>query len=395
MRIIASTFTLIGAGEIVTLTAFAYIYGFSGISFFLGTLIGFVSVAVLSRKIRSRSLDYKPYTITDYIREYLGSKSEKVSILLSLIAIGSLLAIQLVVGGLLISTLTGLPYIISVIVIGLVVSIYLTLGGFHSVLTTDVIQGVSMLVLVVFLVFLYNPGGSSIGVLLETSQNIIPPVDFIVLVVLGFFAIFGAADVYQRMYAARSDIEAKKGLISTGFIFLFFGIMVIILGLRIFTQFPLSDPNKAFFDFLTSGLSPVLITLLSIFIVASLFSTADTELFLSSILVGKLILGKQKLSSSVSQLLMWIIVFFGILSAIYFTSLVDIYFILLYAFMIIGPVVLARLFGRGNDGVGAVGMLVSLGMLIVFAIFNLLVGLYPLILIVPPAISFLVPSKKN
>ena len=157
IRIASSIFTLFGAGEIVTLTAFAYIYGISGLSLFSGIVVGFFGLAFLSHRIRKKHLEYKPYTLTDYINKFLGKKSEKLSIVISLIAVLALLVIQLVVGGLLISTLTGLSYPISVVVIGVVIAIYLTLGGFNSVLTTDVLQAVSMILLLAFLLVLYNP----------------------------------------------------------------------------------------------------------------------------------------------------------------------------------------------------------------------------------------------
>jgi len=394
-QVVSSTFTVIGAGEIVTLTAFAYIYGLSGVSLFVGLSLGLLTVAILSKRIRHKSSEYKPYTITDYIRKFVGSKSEKISIVLSLITFGSILVIQLVVGGLLISALLSWPYISSVLLIGFVIAVYLTLGGFNSVLTTDVFQAVSMIVLIVALVIFYNPSGSSLTQLIASTQHIIPPVDFIVLIALGFFAIVGAADVYQRIYSASSDKEAKKGMLGAGFLILVFGVLVMILGLRIFTQFPLADPNDAFTIFLTSSLSPLIIAILSVFIISSLFSTADTELFLTSILVGKLVLGKKKLESSMSKLLIWIIMLLGVLVAIYFNSLVEIYLILLYAVMIIGPVILARLFGRGKDNIAFFGMLVSLILLIMLSAFNLLVGLYPLLLIIPPALSFLVPASQD
>ena len=173
-----------------------------------------------------------------------------------------------------------------------------------------------------------------------------------------------------------------------------FGILMILFGLKIFTQFPLADPNNAFIEFLGSALPPSIVALLSIFIVASIFSTADTELFLSSILVGKLIRGDKEIGSSISQLLIWLISLAGVIVGIYFTSLVDIYFVLLFAFMIVGVVMLARLLGRGSDNTAFWGMLVSLILLIVMILTGRLDGAYPLLLIVPPAIAFLVRAKK-
>jgi len=395
VRIASSIFTLFGAGEIVTLTALAYIYGISGLSLFFGVIVGFIALAFLSNRIRKNHTEYKPYTLTDYINKFLGPKSEKLSIIISLIAVLSLLVIQLVVGGLLISTLAGLSYVTSVIIIGVVIAVYLTLGGFNSVLTTDVLQAISMVILLLFLLVLYNPQGSSIGNIISHAQEVVPPVDFIVLFILGIFVVLGSTDVYQRIFASSLKSSLKKGLIWTGVLWIAFSSLMLLLGLKIFSQYPLADPNNAFFDFLSGGLSPFLLTIVSIFIVASLFSTADTELFLSSLLIGRLFVKKEKLSSLFSQIAMWLIIIVSMGIAIYFTSLVDIYFFLLYMFSILGVTMLARLLGRGNDLFAFWGMILALVVIVLLGVFNLVTGWYPLLILVPPLISFLVPSKND
>ncbi len=395
IRIASSVFTLFGAGEIVTLTAFAYFYGFSGLSLFFGVVIGFIVLAFLSDRIRKKYLSYKPYTLTDYMGKFLGKKSEKISIVISLIAVLSLLIIQLVVGGLLISTLTGISYAFSVILVGVIIAIYLTLGGFNSVLTTDVLQAISMIILLVFLLVLYNPQGSSLGDIISNAQGIVPSIDFIVLLILGFFVVLGSADVYQRIFASSPNSSLKKGLIWTGVLWLGFSSLMLLLGLKIFYQFPLADPNSAFIVFLSSGLQPLLLGILSIIIVASLFSTADTELFLSSILIGKLFLKRKKLDRLFSQITMWLIIIASIILAISFTSLVDIYFFLIYMFSIMGVVMLASLFGRGNDLFAFIGMALSLVVILILFMFNLLLGWYPLLILIPPLITFLVPSRSE
>lgn len=393
-RILASIFTLMGAGEIVTLTAFAYLFGFSGISLFVGTLAGALFGAFMIAKIRDQSDDYKPYSITDYIRNFVGTKSEKIYIVLQLIAVGSLLLVQIVVGGLLLSTLTAISYPLAVVIIGSVIAIYLSLGGFHSILLTDLIQMAGMLLLLILLLFMYNPAGASFSEILSTSQNLIPAVDFIVLFILGFFAVFSGADVYQRIFSARSNKEAKKGLIYTGVAFLVFGFLMLLLGLKIFTQFPDANPNDAFFTFLASDLTTGIVAVLSLFIIASVFSSADTELFLSSILVRRLFGKKKEMTRLQGIGLIWFVAIAVSLLAINFTNLVDIYFTLLYAFLITGPVMLARVFNRGNDTLAFSGMLISLILLPIFMLNGWLVGLYPLILAIPPLLTFLVPAKK-
>ena len=344
LRVVSSIVTLLGAGEIVTLTAFAYIYGYYGISLFIGVLAGCLFMSFLIPKIRANSKDYKPYLNTDYLKRFLGIGSEKISIILSLIAVTSLLMIQLVVGGLLISTLTGLSYTYSVVIIGFVIAVYLMLGGFNSVLTTSIIQAISLTILLILLLIFYNPSDVTIYQLIANTQNTIPPLDFIMLFILGFFAVMGGTDMYQLVYSANSDKVAKKSVIIAGFAFLILTILMVTLGLKIQAQFPAADPNNAFIEFLSSNLPVAILILLSLLIMNSIFSVSDTELFLSSILVGKLVFGKRELNKKIGQLLIGIIIIVGVILSLYFNQLVDIYFALLYVFTIIGVVMIARLF---------------------------------------------------
>jgi len=48
----AATFTLIGGGEFLTLTALSYVNGFWAILYFTGVVSGFIVLALISRKPR-------------------------------------------------------------------------------------------------------------------------------------------------------------------------------------------------------------------------------------------------------------------------------------------------------------------------------------------------------
>ncbi|MEK6907460.1 MAG: hypothetical protein AABW45_02935 [Nanoarchaeota archaeon] len=205
----------------------------------------------------------------------------------------------------------------------------------------------------------------------------------------------GGTDVYQLIYSANSDKVAKKSIIIAGFAFLILTILMVTLGLKIQVQLPTADPNNAFIEFLSSNLPTAITVLLSLLIMTSIFSVSDTELFLSSILVGRLIFGKRELNKKIGQILISIVIILGVLLSLYFNSLVDIYFALLYVFMIIGSVMIARLFGRGNDIIASISMILSLAILIFLALTGKLVGLYPLLSLVPPALNFFLPAKKS
>lgn len=388
----ASTFNILGAGEVVTLVAFVYLFGVASFYWFLGMALGAFGLAFFVSRLRAGAENYDPYTVTDYMRNFLGPKSEKLGIILQMIAIGSLVVIPLIVGGLLVATLTGFSYELSVVIIALITATYLSFGGLNSVFVTDVIQMIAVLLLLVGAVLFYNPSGMNLGELVALSGNITPSVDLVVLLISGFLAIFAGGDVIQRVFAARSNAAAKGGMNIAGVLFLVLGLLVLILGLNIFSQFPMADPNNAFFEFLGSELSPLFVSFLSVFLLGAILSTTDTEIFIFSILLAKLF-GNKKSERNTGKSLIWFITVIMALIAVSFTDLVAIFFVLLYTFNIVGPVVLARLLNRGNDMVAFLGMLISFILLLILGYLDLLVGFYPLLLVVPPMATFLFPSE--
>jgi len=213
VRFLASIFTVIGVGEPVTLTALAYVFGLWALSFFGGAVIGFMCLAFLAHRALSRSVENDFQSLPDYFFFHFGRAASVFATSLNVVALGALLLIQFLVGGLLLNTVTGLPVWISILSMAVVVGLYVWLGGFRSVLATDVIQGTVMMALVVILFVTLSFVGIAEPAEAAPVLNAIPLADGLSLIVLGFFAVLGAADVWQRVFSARDDTAARRGLL--------------------------------------------------------------------------------------------------------------------------------------------------------------------------------------
>lgn len=389
LKIAASTFTLIGGGEFVTLTALSYGYGYWSLLFFAGVALGFILVGLLSHRARIDAAENDLQSLPDYFYLHFGRFGSVSATMLACLSLVALLLIQFIVGGLMLSTVTQFPVSVCTIGMAIVVTLYVLFGGFRGVLATDVIQAIVMVAVVVVLFVAYgrtpNPATAN------SVDHVIPSLgEAVPLLLLGFFAVFGGADVWQRLLSAKDDREAGKGMLCNAGAWLVFGLIVVSIALRIQGRHPDADPNEAFFLMLGEDLPGWLGAIMAILLFSALLSTADTELFVLSVMTNKEIsrAKKKEISPRATRIALVIIAFAVSVVALFFQQLVDIYFLLLYCMMILGPVALARLLGRGGTRLALLGMAGGVATLLLLLILDKLAGAYQLLIIVPSLLAF-------
>ena len=290
---------------------------------------------------------------------------------------------------------TGIPVVVCIIGMAVVVCLYVYLGGFNGVLATDLIQAIVMFSVIIIIVFAYTstPSGTS-----NELDSTLPPLSEIAaLLIGGFCAVLGGADVWQRVLSGRDDSGVRKGLLLNAAGWLVFGTIIVTVALKIKSNFPSADPNNAFFLLLEGGLPTWLAAMVAMLLFSALLSTADTELFVLSVMTNKEIMrakSKSEISTKNTRTYIIIITIIVCVLAIFVQQLVDIYFMLLYFMMILGPVSLARLLGRGNTTLAFLGILGGVTILFFLIFSGNLIGVYPLLILVPPLSTFLVSGKE-
>ena len=399
IRVAFSSFSVAGGGEIVTLVAFTYFFGFWGIALFAGFSLGFWGLAYFAPKFRGMTDGLKIYSVPDFLRSKYGSLVGLLAFLYSSLSVGALLLIQLIVGGLLISTLTGIPTWVGSGLVATTVAIYVVIGGFKSVLITDVIQSVAMfLAISLLLIFGLKTTPDFMSKITELTVQGIPKGDLITLLVSGFFAVFGAADIWQRMLSAKTNSDASRGLIAAGVAFLIFGSLVIFFGVFVASSMPQVDPNNAFIELLQTQLGGIFGMVLTILVTASVFSTADTELFVLATMTSREIAERdleKDIVTKQSRLLVVILLAVIFLISLVAHQLVDIYFFLVLFFMILGPTVLSALFNRGSPITVAISLALSGLILSYLIITGTTTGYWPLVSLIPGLLPLLQPAKQR
>lgn len=400
LLVASALFTLVGGGELVTLTSLSFTYGYAGLSLFIGYALGFFFLGFISSKIRSGNSEQVNLSLPDYAHQHFGFLVGQVVFYISFGAFFSMLLIQFTAGGQVLSSLTSLSYEKSVIITAVVCTAYLFIGGFKTVLATDLVQGIARITLMPLLVYVAYKGLTTTNLNTTTTSEILPQSVWISLIVTGFFSAASSADVWQRIYVAKSNNAAKLGLIGGGLLLLLFGASLVSLGLVAKSSGTITNPDLAFTQALTTMLPYWAVLLAVILVISTIMSTADTEMFLlSGMALREIIRFKgekdpteitKKQSIKGTRILMIFITASAVLLSLKFRELVPIYTWLLSALLIIAPMVLASLFLPNNPTASKTSLFLNLFLFCVLAYFNLLTPENAYYIVVPGLLVYII-----
>lgn len=409
IQCIATIFTVVGAPHFAIFTTLAYLFGWWAVSFYIGTIFGFVVLSILTGRIR-RYVGQNAHTFTDIAAAEVGRRFSFLLFLIGLLFTTGVVVAQLVIGAQLLSKFAGLSYAWCVTLIMATIAIYLLQGGYKALVNTDVVQGVIMFVFTALLLIFVLQGLSpealfSPAVRDRGGDSMVPFVPLLFLA--GVLAICGSPEIWQRVLNASDDATARTSLITAGVTMLCWGIMVVSIGLTISLLAPKAPPGTAFVEFLTSGLPPYMIGIVCVLIIAAIMSTADTDLFASTILLrtewcrlnGKS--NPQQFDIATSR---WIIGALSVvmaLAAIVLTDLQELWGVLLNLVYISAPLVVAVILGRGGVGVWKKWIYIASLVCSVVAFIYVAIAIknyfswWALLIIGLASIPLLVPGKVN
>jgi Na+/proline symporter len=96
-----------------------------------------------------------------------------------------------------------------------------------------------------------------------------------------------SADVWQRVFAAKSSSSARKGLIAGGIALAAYGSLIVFIGILGKTSGLSEDADNVFLNVLQNALPPAVLTMAVLATISAILSTADTEIFLVSSLLER------------------------------------------------------------------------------------------------------------
>ena len=261
---------------------------------FMCSVIG--AYFIFAPRLFRLSRKHKFITIGDFIQHRYQSTTLTICItILSIIALGNYIVTNLKAIGIIVEASTGgaISFVNGIILLSLIMVIYETLGGMRSVAWTDVIQGILLLLGVVFIFVLVQVYyGGLISSQIKTNTDFWAPPNwsekrlwFSTIIIL-----FAGISVYphaiQRIYSAKDEVSLKQSLqimVFMPFVTTLFIITVGIVGASQFPGFSGRDTEHITLLILSdlAQKNPVVSPALVLFIsaaIAAIMSTVDSAL---------------------------------------------------------------------------------------------------------------------
>ena len=370
-RTTASVFAVLGGEMLIAQAALAYSMGLGAFWFWAGLAFGMILLGLAAPKIKTVGDMYGLINLSEYFGLRWGKLSRYLVALIIFVTFFALLSLQFIAVGTIISPLFNVSYSLVVIVSGLVVLVYLLLGGYKAVVATDLLQAILMFILFVGLIFFIDFGDINFT---ESLLSISPTI-FISFLALGIFLAFSSADIWQRIYSARTNQVARSSLFTVTALFLVFGFCMTLVGVVARNNFANLNPNDAFYYGLFQMLPPWLLGAAVVMVLATIMSTIDTEVYLVASSVARdFIAQKRKFTdeelTKIISYSMIILSGAAMIFAIFVRDIISILFGLSSLLLSVSPVVIASLFWKLKPKAVALSLLGGIAAFLVLIILN-------------------------
>ncbi len=298
----------------------AYAMGLTEIWTALGCVTGIITAwAMLAWRLRDEAEKYNVATFTEYLEAKHGETGKMLRVISSLAIVFFFffyVGAQFLGGGKTLFTLFGLKPAIGGIITASIIIPYTVYGGFRSVVYTDVVQAILMIITLIvgpvvgIIYIINNPEGLYAS---GISEALIKSGDTFIsltgaargfgagLLITGGFSWFfgylgGQPQLSVRFMAIRDSKQAKKArnIGITWTIIAYIGALMLgWIGLAMFGPAGLSDPEYVMPSVILKLFPPVLAGLLITGAIAAMISTADSLLILSATELSESILKKK------------------------------------------------------------------------------------------------------
>jgi Na+/proline symporter len=275
-----------GAGVILTFVALYYLYGISAMSIFVGVSTGYLVFIPFAVRLRQLSSVHKFYTLSDYFFHRHGKTVGLLSALAVLVVTVLLLLMQLIGGAKIFARLSGFPYSVSLTIVVVVILVYVVLGGFRAVVRTDVAQLLCIMSLIAIVAFSMARGSAGSSSLRFWSGRASPqPMSIVCFFAMGVLMPFFAAELWQRVYAARDVKTIRSSLMLSALVFVLIGLLLAVIASIVSANLHDIDPDMAMVEGLTRLIPVGFLGFGLVIFLASIMSSADSCLFASVAIV--------------------------------------------------------------------------------------------------------------
>jgi len=273
--------TWIGSGSIFAGAGLAYDKGFSAIWFDVGVWVAIFVLYLIAGKARRLG----QFTVPDILEARYNRAARILGTLVTIVAYTAIVSYQYRAGGLVLNFVTGISVEKGIVITAAFVIGYTVMAGMISVVYTDVVNGIIMIIgLFAALPFLLKSAGGWGAVAERLPQTHFQVFgEMTIMEALGYsFAtmllLLGEAGMYQRFFSARDEKAARRsviGMIAGTIVIETLIVVLAVLGSALFAGI---EPEMVILNVVTEGLPVAVSCLCLAAIVAVIVSTADSFL---------------------------------------------------------------------------------------------------------------------
>lgn len=332
---------------LVNFTWFVYTYWAAMMRAMLWTIIWFIVIIPMAKKMRKFTEENKFYTLSDYISLRYWKHTWLIATIIITIWFSLSLVVQFIAGATVIQSISEISYIYSILSMGWIVLIYVLMWWFKAVVKTDIFQYILFLILFIIVIFAISQWKN-----LQLESFI----DFKEVWFARLFAFFIIAmwfvmvspELWQRVFAGRDQKQTVRWLWVTSILILIVAFCIGILWLVVKNSFPNIAPEKTAILWLSTLLPTALKWLGLVLFFAVIMSTIDTLLFVlannfSRDIVYRFLDNK---SNQVKNTKIWIIIFtiIPILIAIFYKDILTLWLSFISIWLSFAPILIGSFY---------------------------------------------------
>ena len=294
--------TLMSAFLFVGSAGFGYSHGMAWMAMIGVEAVAGIPLAVIGVKAWRRAKAAGYVTPTEFLRDAFDSSSVALLVIVVQFAWAiPYVAIQAMGGGIIFETISGgsVPFWAGALIVSSVTGLYLAMGGLRSVAWSDVLQGVTLVVMLVaalvFVVPAVDPFALTERLAAETgllttagAVGFFTPKIWFSFILMNSMAIIAYPQMFQRFFAAKDERSFRALLVWWPVMAIVAAVVPVLLGVWGTVYVPgLANPDAVVPAMLQEFAPPVVVGVVMGGALAAMMSTADSLVLTLSSLVSR------------------------------------------------------------------------------------------------------------
>ena len=287
--------SILGSSAILGSVDFAYDVGWAGSWLMLCGAFGLLLLYPLTKYIKN----FQGYNLPGLLGSFYGEEVQRISSFIIPIAWLGIVASQIMGAAKIITIISTFTYVEGVWISGFVFIVYTMLGGQFSIIKTDMIQLIFILVGLA-VTFAYIVPEPIVKEVLPIINHKFGYIDLLVMILTYSTTYLVGPDIYSRLFCARDEKTMKGSIIIAILVLIPLGFILAKLGIYGAQVFGEVGKNSVLLMIADTKLPRIMSFLLYLGLLSAVISSADTTLLTASSLFTQGIIKDLKSDRAVS-----------------------------------------------------------------------------------------------